>query len=398
MRWIKENFKNILLSGLSVLVTLVFLDMVLHLTTFKSLIKRDVYPRYYFQADDELGFVIAPNQEKKEHVFFDAKMDVMSNSLGCFDREYEGGKPFMYLTGDSFAWGFAPLDKKWGKQIEAFLGTRVLTCGTGGYGTTQELLKAKRDLKDLPAPSMIVVGYLGGNDVEDDANFPNNSVHEGYWVTNLAKHGKSKEEALAKYEDFDRYCTLEAPSNAVVQGIRCWLNNHSILYNVLKNNVRPFLVAIFPDTILKKTGVIVEKSKPVSVVDEDENRRYAPNLLAVSGFKEFADKKGSKLLFVLIPSKEDTRSTTAVTNNEKLKPYLQKEGIEYIDLRAEFFARERLPETSFYWTVDGHWNENGDRLAGLLVTKHMIEKGYASSTSSVADIEALIEKEFPKVR
>ncbi len=401
MKWIKQNFKNIFLSLLSILVTLIVLDALLHLTTFKSLIKRDVYPRYYFQADDELGFVIAPNQEQKEHVFFDSKMEVMSNSLGCFDREYEGDEPFVYLTGDSFAWGFAPLDKKWGKQAESILGTRFLTCGTGGYGTTQELLKAKRDLKDLPAPSTIVVGYLGGNDVEDDANFPNNSVYEGYWVTNLEKTGLSKEEAEAKYENFLSYCTAE-PSNKLVQGFRCWLNNHSIIYNVLKNNARPLVVALLPDSLLKKAGIIVEPV-PVLRMPEDPSI-YERHVDAVRGFKALAEEKGSKLLFVLIPSKDDVRNSKVHgdwvmgMNNERLKPYLDKEGVAYLDLLPEFSAREKLPETSFYWTVDGHWNVNGDRLAGLLVSKYMIEAGHASSTTSVAYIEALIEREFPKAR
>lgn len=141
MNWIKQNIENIFLVIVSVVVTLIVIDLALSFSKYRFVIKKQPYLVNYFQKDTELGFDIAPNFAITSHLFSDTSYDIWSNSKGCFDYEYNGELPFIYLTGDSFTWGFTPFEDKWGTQMEKFLGRRVLKCGVNGFGTKGEFIK-----------------------------------------------------------------------------------------------------------------------------------------------------------------------------------------------------------------------------------------------------------------
>ena len=159
MNWIKKHTVNIFLIIGSVVATIVFIDIALHFTHYKYAIRRDNYPRYYFVKDDELGLDISLNFATGTHYFDDAAFPVWSNNIGCFDRDYTGETPYIYMAGDSLTWSFVPFEDSWGKKIEELLETRTVKCGvTGGYGTKQEYIKASRLFSKLPAPELIIVG------------------------------------------------------------------------------------------------------------------------------------------------------------------------------------------------------------------------------------------------
>ena len=332
--------KNTILIIASIIFTLVLTDVVLYFSHYRYLIGKFVHPQFYYQKDEEIGFDIKPNFATTTHIFSDGEYPIWSNSLGCFDEEYKGEIPYIYLTGDSFTWGFAPFENKWGTILEKELNIRVLKCGVTGYGTREEVIKTTRHLGKLPLPELIIVGYTEGNDIIDNINFPAGTVQNGYLMRNLAKNGVTKEEAEIKYDLLDRYCTSVPPKYPILQKVKCWLHNYSVLYNVAGKIRSYFSVSENQDSIEK---------------DSFSEEEYNTHLEDIRKFKLLADQKGVKLLFVLIQG--DTK---------ELKFFLGKERISYIDL-------ETLNDKSFRWGIDGHWNIEGNRIAGEKVAKFITD-------------------------
>ena len=381
---IKSYFINITLSILSIFICFFILDFALHFTPYRHQLKREVYPRNYFVADDELGYVIAKNVATTTHYFADGSYAIWSNELGCFDQSSTDIDKYIYLTGDSFAWGFAPYEDKWGNKIEKLTDTRVAKCGIGGYGTKQELLKTKRDLLVLPKPQLIILGYLSGNDIEDDNNFPNYTVYKGYLVNNLDKSPNTKEQAYKIYDNLFTYCSAN-PTNYFVSRIKCWFNNNSIVYNLLKDNSRVLALKILPQSLLVKLGLIVNvENKKAFEVDEIN---LSSNLLNILNFAVLAKDYGSDFLVVLIPG-----------DNEKQKQFLEAMNIRYIDLDFEFAKYDKNYKKDLYWSRDGHWNERGNHLAGYIVSKYILENNLINNqkdaSQKLENIDSLIHKEF----
>lgn len=382
MNWIKKYRVDIALIIVSVIVTIIIIDVVLYFTHYRYAITRLDYPRFYFVKDSELGFDISPNFATTTHYFADAAFPVWSNNLGCFDTNYAGETPYIYMTGDSLTWGFSPFNDTWGKMVQDLIGIRTVKCGiTGGYGTKQELIRTSRALEHLPTPSVIIVGYTPANDVNDDANFPDNTVYNGYLVPNLTRGEVTEMQAEQKYALFDTFCTIEFPSHILLQKIRCMLSNHSVLYNLFRKNIRDRLTSIFSQSMLEKNGVIVPN---IASPDRNSDLEYQKHLDNIMGFKILAEKKGSKLLFLL-----------GNGDNTKLISFLEKEDITYLDLDPIFKKYSKVKP--LIWKIDGHWNITGNYLVGLKVSKYLIENDLVKvvdKRTKTVEIDAFIKHEF----
>ena len=156
----------------SLFVTLACFDVALHYTRYKDLIAEYAFPMNYYTTIPGVGRDIKPNQPITLVPFFDYPYYTWANEIGCFDtsiKDLKPGMPFIYLAGDSFTWGFAPFEDKWGTIMQSELSMRILKCGVPGYGTHLELLKTKYDLAKFPTPpKLIIVGYFD-NDPFDDS-------------------------------------------------------------------------------------------------------------------------------------------------------------------------------------------------------------------------------------
>lgn len=348
MDWIKKHAADTLLVLVSCAFALVLADMALYVSPVRHVVVPSHAPKGYLQFDDHIGYVISPNFPTTTLRFADASFPVWSNSLGCFDSEYGKEQPYIYLMGDSFAWGWTPLEQKWGKELERELGLRVLTCGTDGYGTRQELLRARGHLEKLPKPALIVVSYLGANDVDDDTLFPNHTVYRGYPV-------RSEVSCL------DATCTVPVPEVRAMKDIKLWLSTHSVLYILLQREVyAPLLAALRAD---------------VSSVQGSEPSALPPvHTDAIRGFAALAKEKNAQLIVVLIPSKEDVREGGAYSN-ARMKAFLEQERITYLDLLPVMQKNEALPDHPLYWEHDGHWNPQGNRIAGAALAEYLRSTG-----------------------
>jgi hypothetical protein len=287
---------------------------------------------------------------------------VWTNELGCFDTPYRGEEPYIYITGDSYTWGWAPFERKWGKEIERLLGLRTLTCGSTSFGTRHELIKTARDLDRLPTPQLIIVGYFGTNDASDDSVFPQFTVYDGRRVPAGHVCGPLSEP-----------CTIPTPQSPTLgERLRFFFERNSVLYSMYA-----------------QWG---EKKSGQSLIPE-ESEGYARHLEAIAGFKRLADAHNTHLLFVLIPEKIEQPGGNA--QNERIKKYLDAQNIRYIDLAPYFHEARSSSGPPLYWDFDMHWSAAGNELAGLLVARSIIDHNFSSSTAeTVAAIEQSLWDEF----
>ena len=386
MNWIKKHGGNIILIIVSIVLTLVLIDIVLYFSPLKATIYRLNYPQYYFVKDSELSYDIAKNFATSTHFFKDDAFPIWSNNLGCFDRDFTGETPYIYLAGDSLTWSFAPFEDTWGRRIETLLAERVVKCGVVGYGTKQELVKAKRILTSFPAPNLIIVGYTAYNDFDDDVNSPQNTSYNGYLVKDLAKNGVTEVEAEQKYANFTKYCSPSIPSNIAIARIRCFVTNHSVLFNLFKSDIRKTIDRVFPQLarVLEKQGVLAEQGGTTIEKTDAEYQKHLDNILS---FKKLAEEKDAALLFVLAPY-----------DNDKVIPFLEKENIAYVDLNPIFDTYSKV--TPLIWSKDGHYNIAGNHLVGLIVSKFIIENGLVEMSGAeerLEEIEKEIEDEFGSI-
>lgn len=387
MNWIKKHGGDVLLTIVSVIVTLVLIDVVLYFSPLKATIYRLNYPQHYFVDDAELGYDIAKNFATSTHFFKDAAFPIWSNNINCFDTDFRGEAPYIYMAGDSLTWSFAPFEDTWGRRIEKLLGTRTVKCGVVGYGTKQELMKAKRIIGSFSSPSLIIVGYTAYNDFSDDVNSPQNTSYNGYLVKDLAKNGVSEEHAQEKYANFTKYCSPVVPSNKTIARVRCFVTNRSVLFNLFKSDIRAKIDSWFPlvARMLEKQGILAQQEgTPIEKTDAE----YEKHLNNILDFKKFAEEKDAKLLFVLAPY-----------DNTQVIPFLEKENIPYIDLNPVFDTHSKV--TPLIWAKDGHYNIAGNHVVGLVISKFIIENNLVEIPDTqirLQEIDTQIQNEFSSVQ
>ena len=188
--------------------------------------------------------------------------------------------------GDSFTHSFAPFPDKWGTQIEKLLHYRVLKCGVTGYGTNQELEKAKEIIAKVNhQPQLIIVGYFW-NDISDDYSFPNLTVVDGFLVTSPKyKDPKTGELSKRKIGPNIIPCGRSWFSGTYPlsfgEMIRYYLDQHLIVMNLINDA----LARIFPG----KKNAFTDSNKFLAFQDETRTReiwkRHLENLAA---FKDLA--------------------------------------------------------------------------------------------------------------
>lgn len=405
---VKQVVFNILLIIVSISVSFLFVEFSLRFTQYQSLLVDFGPSRFYFIADEKTGYDITPEFENGVNIFSPYfKHKIWSNKLGCFDTPYENEQFFIYLAGDSFTWGFSPFNDKWGTFIEKLTGKRTLKCGVSGFGTKQELLKAKKILSKLKNnPELIIVGYLPKNDPYDDYDFLKHSVYNGYLITDTSDDYKnlSKEERQEKfgqkYELFSKYCMSELPKNPVVQRTKCLLSKNSIVYNITKKSTKSIVKSVLGENFIDKIGLVNITPPKKTVLESDI---FEKHFESIRQFKKFAEEQNARLLFVIIPSIEEIYTEGLSENNkeslseyEKVKRFLRKENIDFIDLAPEFL---KYAYNDFYWEIDRHLNIEGNHITGFIVSKFILENNFITVTRKEERIKNIVdklEKEFEK--
>ena len=162
------------------------------------------YPKNHFIKHPERGFDIAPNSKtvlanKPDEI---APYPVWGNKIGCFDKNIKNQSKYsIYLAGDSFTWGYAPLEKKFGTILEDELGVDIASCGVSHTGQKHQFQKFKEVSQKLGyVPETVFVNVVS-NDIDNDFSHPHTTIIQGYQVNNVKINKIDKSLVITKIDN-----------------------------------------------------------------------------------------------------------------------------------------------------------------------------------------------------
>ncbi len=412
MAHMRNFLANTILVLLSIFGAIVLVDVLLHFSQVQYRYVSPQAPKGYFQFDPELGYDIVPNFATSTHRFSDLNYPMWGNSIGCFDTEYDGSTPYIYVGGDSMAWGFARLEDKWGKKVQNLLGIRTVTCGVNGFGARQEVIKARRTISKLPEPPKVMIVTYFNNDVGDDTVFPNYNIVDGYVVFGQGQCSLEQKLEISPLEATST-CNVAPMKYPWFQYFKFKLGLNSVLYSMvsqsfgkkIKSALQPykdhlgFLSPIFPWLVPPKPTE-VEKEIAVQQTNTDLVWKFhESNVLAM---KKLADSYGAKLMFIVIPDDESVYATSTKPEwiTQRMVTFLKANNIHHIDLWRDFHDRNHGKERTFFWPLNGHINVEGNQLTGLLVTKYVLENRLIDLETSAEILKSIneeIDRDFPVI-
>lgn len=376
-----------LFLGGALVILLLLTETALRFTPFGEVLEMQRRVLSIYQSDPVNGFDLKPDVAPTFHVFSGQRNTVFSNDLGCFDDKGRPGpdEAYILLAGDSFTWGYAPYEEKWGTLLEQNLGTRVLKCGVSNYGPKHELRKAKKVIAKIKTPpALIVVAYYVQNDLFNDYVHPGAMVIDGHMIDTVKKIDETTgEKTLATREE------LEAEYKKKRKPLKVWLKGHSVIYNLISMASRRLKA-------LKRQwkGEKPSELRPGDLYKADFGGKtwqadFWPTHMGNLGrFKALADNHGAKLLVMLIPEKIQVYPSLIAPGpqdydldlpNRRVAAYLEKEGIPHLDLLPAFREAAGAVEgkrilddaKDLYWSRDEHWNVRGNRLAGRVLADYL---------------------------
>ena len=346
------------------------------------------YPRYYHRADDVLGFDITPGARAMAEVD-DHPYEIFANQLGCFDRnelrDFQGTKEYFYFAGDSATWGYAPYESKFATVWERETGKLAAKCGVTHSGTLHEFEKFKRTVAVIGKyPKMVFVGFTI-NDPANDLAYPHTTVIDGYQVDvvflndgvlvrpNIDEIRQTVESSIHELESakvakvtwFDRLKT-----RVWVYSLSANIVDHGALAMVNAVRSRPGSISLHAQGSPSSTMTRFGDNFYWFFSPNDVKTRYAidpranASKEAIGQWARQARDHSYKLVFLLLPPKSDFNDVDLFT---QVKAWLDVNGIEYVDF-AQLFKKAGYKVEDLYWTLDGHWNENGNRIVGRLLS------------------------------
>jgi hypothetical protein len=267
-QWLKIVAGN----GAVLLTLFALVDVALRWTPFDQARQpANLEPPGYYVADAELGATLARNAPAAEFRFHGPPHQVFTNEIGCFDKPVRLGpdEPYILATGDSFTWGYAPLEEKWTSHIERATGIRVVKCGISGTGTRHQLARLKRLYGRLPHPPALVIHLYDTTDFNDDFTFPAYTVVSGKRVRTFER---------IRLSDGHRE-PLTPQSRArmarqIATGRAGFLERHSTLYNLAA-------MGLLVDERVERRRLVTEGRKETHLED-----KYDFNLMLLDG-KEY---------------------------------------------------------------------------------------------------------------
>lgn len=364
---LRDWFKICAWNAALVLLALGVIDVGLRWTRFDEARRPAMIdPPGHYVTDRELGVTLAKNVPVQIFRFRGPSHEIFTNEIGCFDKpvELKPDEPFILVTGDSFTWGFTPLEAKWASIMERQTGIRVLKCGVIATGTHHQLVRLKRLYERLPHPPSLVIHLYDTTDFNDDFTFP------GYTLI-----ANQRIEAFARIRLADGYREpLSAARRAAIEqkilaGPRSFLERHSTLYNIAK-------MTLLVDARIERRRLVIEGKQETHLrekydfnlllLDGDEYPFVARQLEAhigrIRAMRDFVQQRGGK--YVMFH-----------TNSFRLpdeRPLVRRFKA-FLDGFEPFLGW--MPELEKY-RFDPHWTPASNSQAATVMIRVLTKKGF----------------------
>jgi len=314
---------------------------------------------------------------------------IWSNSLGCFDTEHANSEEYVYLTGDSYTWGYAPFEQKFGTIVEKLTGTPIFKCGVLHTGQQHQYEKFVEIVERIGIlPKAIIVQYCA-NDIANDHAYPHSTVIDGWLVDNvyLTRDDNltriSDEEIRKRIEERLLGFRLEAEDRSLEarntwwEKARWFLKEYSLSSHLVKSLIdkRSVATPVSRETPLLRAMEYLDKDSTGHWIDRMErhgqywyvdNSKAVKNQQAILAFQAFAVDNHIPLILVLMPFDEVYANTHYYA---ELRNFLTAHGIRFLDLTRSF-AQAQWSPGALYWRHDGHLSPKGNQIvADILINE-----------------------------
>jgi len=317
--------------------------------------------RDYFTASERRGVDIAPSRPVTSHQMNDHAYPIWSNELGCFDAPSDGVSEYIYLAGDSFAWGYAPWTRTIGARLERLVDTRVLKCAVPHTGQIHQFDKMREIVDRLGIPPTTLIVAFTPNDIANDFTHPHTVVVNGYLVdqVHLFLGNGAWVPRWTPLDELEHEVRKREPAKAPLStGERLAFEvskvslSVSVAFNAWKARTTPPIrwdpslgMPIYVRELWERSGHLWYSGSPYVL----------RNRAALRDFAEFSRRSGARLLLVLIPELSHAQQPGYF---RELLAYADSLGVETLDLGREF-ARRHLDASALYNFGDPHLNSRG---------------------------------------
>ena len=302
--------------------------------------------------------------------------NITTNSEGMRDREHSASKASgvfrILLLGDSF------MEANQVKLEDAFSTLladqltqsarrpiEVINASVSGWGTDDQLTYLVRHGYRF-SPDLVLVGVTLHNDVQDNQRQRFHSYVDG----------RLQEKRVNQ---------LPATDFVILQ-VKEILASHSHLYQVLLKVKSTSWVRNEQEKLNSHVLGLLEKKQNSSI-----QQGWGLTRLLFREMKKMSAEMGAPVVVFLIPlrlqvSEQSLRSFLEahdIVSDQIVLDRPQRdmtqigsdEGIEVIDLLAEFRRSEKNSPDQLYLAVDGHWTAAGHRLASEIVANRLLSSG-----------------------
>ena len=322
---------------------------------------------------------------------------VTINPQGLRDRRREYAKPAgtyrILLLGDSFVEA-VQVEQPEGiaEQLEGVLNWEsarpvdVINAGVAAYGTGQEYLLLDQ-IGERYQPDLVVLLFFVGNDLT------NNNYRLELWESDLRL-------ALKPYFDVTADGALRlihGPPPAPREGLRYFMRDHSLLFNVVETGVYNKLGQNYPREQLEAIGGLRTPLTGLYDTQPDDEwlRAWRISEALLARIRDRSAELGAKLVVVGAPEwrtlepqawrdeiqRGNPRSNRLASGRlridaptTRLGEVADRLGIPYVNLLPPFEAASAASPPRYY-EFDKHWTATGHAVAARAVEQALRERG-----------------------
>jgi len=275
----------------------------------------------------------------------------------------------------------------------------VLKCGVPGYGPRHERHKLEQVVSQVGRPRVIIVQYSVTNDLTDDYLYSHSTVLDGYLLPKTALRNQSTgERTTYADEELREQMKQRLPKQPTtfISRSKDFLSQHLLVYNMLRNSdaLRKVAFRLGLGDAPPVPSSFTERTEPIFHSTEEYpwlRDAWTMHLNNLGQLKQAADEHNATLVMVIVPAADQVyeylRPSSQTLDweypNRRLTEFLKKEGISYLDLLPElrrYANRQPKPaldgREDLYFPHDRHLTVKGNRLAGLLISRHLLEQSF----------------------
>ena len=410
---IRRLLPNAALVLISVLFALAVCEILIR--AFSDRCENELAHRKIFvEYDPLLGWRKVPNKRGK-HVACEYRTYESINSKGIRGPEYSYQKQAneyrILALGDSFTEGYTvEFHELFSEILKSRLNTsqeryyEVINAGTGGYSTDQELLFFQYEGKKYK-PDIVILMFYYKNDIVYNIR---DRYLRGYKPLFVLENNKLKITNVPIPRISPKNKKIEEDIK-FSQKVKSWFHENYYTYSFVVRRVKN---TYYLNWLVIKLGLSEETKKEESPISIPDNYRiwektlnsefqYAWDITErlILKLKEEVNAIGSKLLIFHIPFEanvypEEWKSlkrkygiSDAEWSIEQpsfiLEGICERNNIDCLNPTTTFRAEARKIKVAgkrLYFSIDGHWNAYGHRLAGGILADY-IQTNYLMQAS-----------------